>query len=229
MSEAQFRQEFLCDFQAACDNVLSPIDLTAAAARRVVTARQVAGAPRVVGVDVARFGDDRSVVFRRHGLLALPPDTMTGIDNMEVAGRVARVIAEWKPDAVFVDAGRGEGVIDRLRQLGHAVIEGPFGGRPASAADANKRSEMWDALRAWLEAGGAIPAMPELKSELSAVTYAFDAAGRMVLEPKDKIKERGLRSPDLADALALTFAHPVAPRGANLATAFAAAEYRPLE
>ncbi len=228
MSEAQFRQEFLCDFQAACDNVLIPIDLVSAAMRRQVAPRDLVGAPRIVGVDVARFGDDRSAIFRRQGLAALPPETLAGADNMALAGHVARVIAEWRPDAVFIDAGRGEGVIDRLRQLGHPVIEVPFGGRAASASYANKRAEMWDALRAWLDAGGALPASPELKGEISAVTYAFDAAGRMVLEAKEKLKQRGLRSPDLADALALTFAHPVAPRALTQAPAFATADYRPL-
>ena len=74
---------------------------------------------------------------------------------------------------------------------------------------ANKRTEMWDTMCEWLENGGAIPNDSELKSELASPTYKFDAAGRKVLEPKEKIKERGLRSPDMADALALTFAAPV--------------------
>ncbi len=229
MSESQFRQEFLCDFQAASDNVLIPIDLVSAAARRVVPDRDLVGAPRVLGIDVARFGDDRSVLFRRQGLAALDPMVLTKIDNMTLAGHAARLISEWRPDAVFVDAGRGEGVIDRLRQLGYAPIEVPFGGRPASAAYANKRAEMWDALRAWMEAGGRIPDLPTLKGELAAMTYGFDAAGRLLLEAKDKIKERGLPSPDLADALALTFAYPVAPaHRAGSQPVFAEADYRPL-
>lgn len=211
MSDAQYRQEFLCDFQAASDNVLITIDLVSRAAHRTIVERDIQGAPKVIGVDVARFGDDRSCIFKRQGLCAHPPKILSGTDNMALAGMVATEIAQWHPDAVFVDAGRGEGVIDRLRQLGHAVIEVPFGGKPSSTAYKNKRAEMWDALRAWLEAGGSIPNITELKSEMASVTYAFDAAGRMVLEPKDELKERGLPSPDLADALALTFAHPVMP------------------
>ena len=134
---------------------------------------------------------------------------------MELAARVAVQIAEHSPQAVFVDAGRGEGVIDRLRQLGHSVIEINFGGqamRPERYA--NKRAEMWADLAAWLKAGGTIPNHMDLKTDLSTPTYSFDAAGRMVLESKDKIKERLGRSPDLADALALTFALPVAPADA---------------
>ena len=80
----------------------------------------------------------------------------------------------------------------------------------------NKRTEMWAELAAWLKAGGTIPNSLELKTDLSTPSYSFDAAGRMVLESKDKIKERLGRSPDLADALALTFAMPVAPADAFL-------------
>jgi hypothetical protein len=87
-----------------------------------------------------------------------------------------------------------------------------FGGKPANETYANKRSEMWDAMAKWLQAGGCLPNHPELKTDLCVPTYGFNAANKMVLEPKDKIKERGLRSTDCADALALTFAMPVAPR-----------------
>ena len=86
----------------------------------------------------------------------------------------------------------------------------------------NKRTEMWDKLREWLEAGGAIPNNSDLKTELSSPTYSFDASGRQCLESKDKLKERGLRSPDMADALALTFAFPVQ---SNLIRAFREGRY----
>ena len=90
------------------------------------------------------------------------------------------------------------------------MLEVNFGGHAIeSNRYANKRSEMWDKIREWLESGGAIPNEPELKSELSSPTYKFDAGGRLLLEAKEKLKERGLKSPDLADALALTFAYPV--------------------
>jgi hypothetical protein len=78
---------------------------------------------------------------------------------------------------------------------------------------ANKRSEMWDGMAKWLKSGAVIPNHGELKTDLATPTYSFNAAGRLVLEPKDDIKKRGLRSTDIADALALTFAMPVAPRG----------------
>ncbi len=212
MSANQYRQEFLCDFSASVDNVLITIDMVSRAAARPLQERDVRGAVRVIGVDVARFGDDRSAICKREGLWCRDIRVIENLDNMTFAGVVADEIERFKPDAVFIDSGRGEGVIDRLRQMGYKVMEVNFGSRAADPARwANKRTEMWDRTREWLESGGAIPNDTELKSELAAPTYSFDAAGRKVLEPKDKIKERGLRSPDLADALCLTFAAPVRP------------------
>ena len=210
MSKAQYRQEFLCDFSASEDNVLITIDLVSRGVSRLLNWQDVAGAVRVIGVDVARFGDDRSVICKREGLWCKDIRVIEKMDNMTFAGVVASEIDDFKPDGVFIDAGRGEGVIDRLRQLGYRVMEINFGGKASdSGKDANKRSEMWDRIREWLEAGGAIPNNPDLKGELAAPTYKFDAGGKLVLEPKEKLKERGLRSPDMADALALTFAYPL--------------------
>ena len=215
MSENQYRQEFLCDFSASVDNVLITIDLVSKGSARLLNAQDVRGAPKVIGVDVARFGDDRSVICKRQGLWCQPLRVIKDMDNMTFAGIVADEIINFKPDAVFIDSGRGEGVIDRLRQLGYRVMEVNFGGKAIKSEHyANKRSEMWDGVREWLENGGAIPNDSELKSELASPTYSFDAKGRKVLEPKDKLKERGVRSPDMADALALTFAFPV--RGAGV-------------
>lgn len=130
----------------------------------------------------------------------------------------------FRPDAVFIDAGCGGGVIDRVRQLGFCVTEVPFGSAPVKAGQyANKRAEMWGEMAAWLKAGGALPPGGELRADLCAPVYDFDVAGRLRLEPKEKIKERTGRSPDLGDALALTFAFPVR-RGA-FAAEFARYEY----
>ena len=214
MSENQYRQEFLCDFSASTDNILITIDLVSKGSARLLMEKDVRLAPKIIGVDVARFGDDRSVICKRQGLWCQPLRIIEKLDNMMFAGIVADEIARFKPDGVFIDAGRGEGVIDRLRQLGYRVMEINFGSRAtASERYANKRSEMWDKMREWLEAGGAIPNDSELKTELSSPTYSFDAKGRKVLEAKEKLKERGLRSPDMADALALTFAFPIQAAG----------------
>ena len=110
---------------------------------------------------------------------------------------------------MFVDAGNGAGVIDKLRQMGHDATEVHFGGRPSKARYVNKRSEMWFEMREWLMAGGVIPRNTALMQDLAAPIYRFDTQDRVALESKDDIKARGLPSPDLGDALALTFAFPV--------------------
>ena len=212
MTENQYRQEFLCDFSASIDNALITIDKVTDASAIKRTQGEVDGSPRVLGVDVARFGADRSVIQKRQGLAAYEPVIFNDIDNMTLAGMVGQTISEWKPDAVFIDAGRGEGVIDRLRQLGYFINEVNFGGRPTNPRYNNKRSEMWDSVRIWLDDGGSLPNNTDLKTDLCVPTYKFDAGNRLQLESKDEIKKRGGRSPDLGDALALTFAFPVAPK-----------------
>lgn len=229
MAPNAFRQEFLCDFSASSDNVLIPVDIASDASRRTIDERILEGIPRIVGVDVARYGADRSCIFKRCGLAAYTPLTFEKIDNMDLVGRVANIITQWNPDAVFIDGGRGEGVIDRLRQLGHDVIEVNFGGRADNPRFANKRTEIWNNMAEWLKDGGCIPNLTELKADLCGPTYSFDSQNRMVLESKDHLKERGLRSPDLADALALTWAYPVHPRIGQRGQSRVVSDYNPYE
>lgn len=209
--ELIFRQEYLCDFTASAENILIPIDSVVQACRRELTADDVRYAPKVIGVDPARFGTDRSVIFCRQGRRAFEPLVFTKIDNMTLAARVAHEIERFHPDAVFVDAGCGGGVIDRLRQLGYAhIMEVPFGASASRPEQyVNKRAEMWYELAQWIKTIGVLPDLPELKTDLCQVCYDYDAAGRLRLESKEKLKERTGKSPDLADALALTFAAPV--------------------
>ena len=213
MSETSFAREYLCDFSAQGDDQLIALADTEDAAKRIYQKDHVKLSPIVLGIDPARVGDDRSVVFRRQGRQAFEPVVYRGIDNMELAARVANLIEEYDPDAVFCDAGAGSGVIDRLRQLSYDVIEIPFGGKAMKPEQyINRRSEMWWLMKQWIEEGGAIPNDVALKQELATPIYWYDNVGRRVLESKDQIKKRlqGAGSPDLADALALTFALPVA-------------------
>jgi len=212
MHETSFSREYLCDFSAAGDNQLISLSDVQDASRRQVKLPDYQYAPRILGVDPARFGDDRSVIFPRQGLVAFPPIVMRGVDNMELAARVASKIDEWKPDAVFCDAGAGSGVIDRLRQLRHSVIEVPFGGKPIDDQYINKRTEIWCVMADWIRMGGSIPDDVALKQDLAAPVYSYNLAGKKVLESKDELKARGLPSPDLGDALALTFSSPIAPK-----------------
>ena len=221
MSPQVFAREMLCDFAASGDDQLISLIDVEDAARRTYTERDIAHAPRIVGVDPARFGDDRSVIVKRQGLQMFPALVFRGIDNMDLAARVADVWKDWQPDAVFVDSGAGAGVLDRLRQLHFSPVEVPFGGKAVQAHQfVNRRTEMWWGVREWLTSGGAIPDDRSLKQELATPIYWFDPAGRKVLEPKDDIKKRlhEAGSPDIADALCLTFAAPVQPRPQGVAS-----------
>ena len=211
MAPSSFAREYLCDFSAAGDDQLIGLTDIEDAARRELLEDQYIWSPRVLGVDPARFGGDRSVIFPRQGLRAGKPVVIQGIDNMSLASRVAQEAKDWRADVIFVDAGAGAGVIDRLRQLGVDCVEVPFAGRPMDQQYKNKRAEMWFLLSQWLKSGS-IPNNQDLKQDLGAPTYNFDALGKKMLESKDHIKARGLPSPDLGDALALTFAFPVSAR-----------------
>ena len=209
MSETSFRREYLCDFAAAGEDQLIGLQIIEQASKRLLKLGECDYAPKIIGVDPARFGDDSSVIIKRQGLQMFAPVAFNGMDNMELANQVAYEIAHWGPDAVFIDAGNGSGVIDRLRQMNHSVIEIAFGGKASNPKYANKRAEMWDEMKLWLNDGGAIPDHVRLKQDLATPRYWFDRTGRIILEPKDDIKKRGLPSPDYADAAVLTFALPV--------------------
>ena len=212
MSEQAFAREMMCDFSAQGDDQLISLSDVNAAAGKKHLARDLASSPVVLGVDGARFGNDRSVIVRRQGLKMYPPVVMRNLDNMQLAARVSQEIEQHQPQAVFIDAA-DTGVIDRLRQLHYSVIEVPFGGKATKEQlYVNKRTEMWFAVRDWITEGGSVPDDLMLKQELATPIYEFDTRGRYKLESKDDIRARlpDAGSPDIADALALTFASPVA-------------------
>jgi hypothetical protein len=203
------------EFPPAQANSLVAVDVVTAAQRRQLTLAEYGDDAIILGVDVARYGDDRSVAFARQGRRAFPPRVWRGLDLMTLSGNVARYMDEVKPHAVFVDqTGIGSGVVDRLRQLGRRVIGIDFGGKPYGMNEAgdrcqNRRAEMWWSMAEWVKTAQ-IPDLAEIVAELTAPTYTYaNAAGKLQLESKEDMKKRGLPSPDLADALALTFAEPV--------------------
>lgn len=103
----------------------------------------------------------------------------------------------------------GDGVVDRLCQLGFDVLEGQFGWRPDDARKyANKRAEMWGRLKDWLK-GGALPRDEQLATDLASVEYGFNQHDQIPTGTKKSMRAKGVASPDDADALALTFAYPV--------------------
>lgn len=197
----------------AGDMQLIPVDIVEAAISRECEVPK--GTPRIMGVDVARYGSDMSVIARRHGRKLEPLSKYRGLDTMELAAVVAHAIREERPDMVMVDGtGIGAGVIDRLRQLGHDVLEVHFGGKVEPGSETvlfNKRIEMWHRMSVWLKTGD-IPRDPELYDDLISPEYYFDVKMRMRLESKDEMRKRGLASPDCADAVCLTFAYIAPPR-----------------
>ncbi len=207
-----YRVRVLGEFPRASVVQLIPGDLVERAMGKHLRADQYNFAPVILGVDVAWYGDDRSVVVLRQGLMSTVLGTWREIDNMQLAGLVAQFEDEHQVDATFIDMGWGAGVIDRLRQLGRTPIPVAFGGAATKEQYANKRTEIWCEMKAWLEQGGVLPSNDELRDDLTGPQYGFSAAGKIQLERKEDMKKRGLASPDLGDALALTFTAPVASR-----------------
>lgn len=181
-------------------------------ARKAIVRDPVGGL--VLGVDPARFGKDATALIRRRGRLAFKPERFYQRDTMHVAGLIANAIREEGIDRVFIDVGGlGAGIYDRLVELkfGDKVTAVNFG-ESAVKEDryVNRRSEMWGDKRDWLRAQPAqIPDDDVLHGDLIGPQYEYDSTGRIKLESKDKMRKRGIKSPDLGDALALTFAYPV--------------------
>jgi hypothetical protein len=166
----------------------------------------------MMGVDIARFGSDSTVIRFRQGRNAriIPPIKMKGKDNMEVANTIAHLIDTHGPDAVCIDAGNGTGVIDRLREMKYHVYEVWFGSKSEDQEWSNKRTEMWAKMREWLK-GGVIDNDPDLLDDLSSPEYKFQGSSdKIMLESKEDMRKKGFSSPDNGDALACTFAVKVA-------------------
>ncbi|MEE8045543.1 MAG: DEAD/DEAH box helicase family protein, partial [Dehalococcoidia bacterium] len=163
-----------------------------------------------VGVDVARFGSDRTAICVRRGGQIVSLESFHREDTMSTAGRVARIARQHSPGAIRVDEiGIGAGVVDRLVELEIPNIEGVNVARKASKPEqfANLRAELYDGLRErFFEGRIVISDDAELISQLASVRYSFTSSGQMRIEGKDELRSRGERSPDLADAVMLAFA-----------------------
>lgn len=214
-------------FPPSSINTLISADECSAAVKRAYREADIAAAARVLGIDVARFGDDASVMFPRQGLVAFEPKLWRNIDSLQGSGAVAHKITDWSADATFVDdtGGYGAAWIDGLRRLGHSPIPVQFAGRPHDPRYYNKRAEMYFDAAEWIKEGGQIPNCPELIAAMTRTTYTFKG-DKLLLEDKGQVKERLGYSPDHADAFVTTFAQPVLAkrRGkpGRLATAIAA-------
>lgn len=172
--------------------------------------------PMKLGVDPARFGDDRTSICLRQGRKVHWIKSHSKKSTMEVAGIVFQIIKEQKPTQVAIDVGGlGAGVYDRLTELvpygTTELIQVNSSNSPLDEKKyTNKRAEMWGEMREWLEKQPAsIPDSDELQADLTQIRYSYDSNNALKMEKKEDMKKRGFRSPDMADALGLTFAMPV--------------------
>jgi len=192
--------------------LLGPDEVKDAMARQLA-AGSYEHAAKILGIDVARQGDDRSVIFPRQGLMARRPTILRVPDGYQVAGRVAIEADLWGADSLMVDGtgGWGAGVIDALRSMNRTSVDVQFSGAPLDARFYNKRAEIWWLMAEWVKHGGQLPDEPDLVGELTTPQYSFKG-DKILIESKDQVKDRLGRSPDMADGLAVTFAFPVAPK-----------------
>ena len=170
--------------------------------------------PLVMGVDVARFGSDQSVIWLRQGRDAESQGlhTYRGVDTMTLAAEISKFANEKSPDTIFIDGGGvGGGVVDRCRQIGLDVVEVNFGGKATQVGYANMRAQMWGNMRDAIADGIRLPDNEDMVRDLTGLEYSYNLKNDIMLEKKEDARKRGLSSPDLGDALALTYAYPVYP------------------
>lgn len=198
-------------------NTLIGPDEVRAAMRRSPKEHEFAWSQKRLGIDVARFGDDRSVIFPRQGVASFLPIVMRhergSAASVILGNRVLAIRSKWGSEVELFDdtVGWAHGAVDYCRANDGNPLAIDFGSKLTNNPKFfNRRSEMWMGMVDWIRAGGALPNLPELVTELCAPTYGFQD-GKYILESKDDIKKRLGFSPDLADALALTFAIPDQP------------------
>jgi hypothetical protein len=203
-------QEIDRSYTASVSNAWISGEIVLAARHRGPADVQAIG-PLMMGIDVARFGDDKSAITFRRGRVVYPQIVFGQCDVVDVVGRVIRAIEDWgeTPAQIAVDTiGIGAGVADLLRRkYPRRVVDVNSSLRLSDGQNYNLRARMWRDLREYLKNGAVIPNDPELSTDLTALQYEF-RGGALLMESKDEAKRRGIKSPDRADSLALTFAFP---------------------
>lgn len=202
--------------ESSLNTLLGPDEITAAMLRHY-RSDQYAWSQKRLGIDVARFGDDLSVIFPRQGLVAFRPVAMShprdSAVSVDLASRIIMAKQKWGSEMELFDSTGGWAA--GARDIMHAARLSPisiFYNSPAiDPKYANKRAEMWMLSAEWVkEKGGALPNVPELVGEGSIPQYTY-VNGKLLIEPKEHVKERLGRSPNYWDALANTFAFPDQP------------------
>lgn len=179
-------------------------------ARRAQKATVQSDAALVIGVDPALKDKDKTAIIRRRGRLAFGLEAHHNLNTMETVGLIRRIIEKERPRKVFIDCiGIGAGIYDRLQELGYDQVEGVNVARGANLRGKfrNLRAELWHDMREWLaqDLPVQIPDSDVLLGDLTSLGYKYDSEGRLLIESKEELRKRGIKSPDSADALALTF------------------------
>lgn len=163
--------------------------------------------PIKIGADIARFGDDETVFVARQGPHILNITRIKNQDTQEVAASLLEYQNRWRGTIVYVDAiGIGAGVFDRCKALQmpvKAVVSSNRSSKPLEYF--NVRSQLWGEMKNWMMSGADIPYMPDLRNQLVGMTYGYNSKMQLILTSKKDLKKAGMASPDIADALALTF------------------------
>lgn len=197
--------------KSGLNTLLSPDEVEDAMSRGC-SPEHYAYAQKRLGIDVARFGLDSTIIFPRQGRVAFKFTEMRKANGPEIAARVALAKQRWKNELEFIDdtGGFGATVIDQMQLAGYSPMGINFSSKPNKPKYFNKRAEMWFEMAEWVKRGGCLPRDNKLKKELCAPQYSFKS-GKLILESKEQIKKRLGYSPDIADALCLTFAIPDQP------------------
>lgn len=194
------------------DSLITPKLIARAQRKRDI----LVGGPIIIGVDPAEYGDDDTGIVIRQGRRVLRVIRLSKMGNAEIAGRVAMLYDEYDPDAVNIDVtGVGTGVEAILSDAGYKRVHRVHLGEAAlePLKYRNRGAEIWARARDWLKDDPCyLPRDARLQSDLTGRKYRYDASRRLVLESKEQMKARGLRSPDVGDAFCLTFAVNVSPR-----------------
>lgn len=206
----RFYQEYPCNANEAFLNPISNIFIPARLVMRARKADIDSSAQLVIGVDVAAGDRDKTAIIRRKGRLAYGLQKYTNHNTMEICGLITRIIKEENPVKVYVDCiGVGAGVVDRMQEMGYTQVEGVNVARSANDKEQfkNIRAELWADMRDWMmqEMAVQIPDNDELQGELCSLGFKHNSSGQLVIESKEELIKRGMKSPDGADALSLTF------------------------
>lgn len=229
MRESLVQQEYYCSWTSSSETAFIPLDIISPTLKEdaKLDAKDYAHEPRILGCDVAYAAKgDKAVIAFRQGRKVHFMRWYKGMDNMAFANEIARYIRKVRPHAVFIDAGRGEGVISRLEQLGfgHLVRGIHFGGKVYEEGLSNMKALMWTRMMEWFLSPNKPdltgldfaeesnePVEEQLVTELSTPMQIIDEKNNIKVEAKTSLRQRGYESPDLADALGLTFAEIVEP------------------